>query len=678
MTPDNPLFELQNQHHPLPFATVRPEHITPALDAALADARQKVAELTANPAPPGFANTILALEAADEWADRISSIFFHLLNVDGIPELQALSREIPPKLSAFSSDVRMNPALFERIRLLVAAGDSPGLSPEQSTVLENHYQGFVRNGASLPEADQALLREIDSRLSVLGPLFAEHVVNATQAYACWITDGSLVAALPAPARASARKAAAAAERPEAWKFTLDMPSYLAFMTYMPDADLRREMYLAYAGRCLEGDDSNLPLMREMLELRGRRARLLGYANHAAYTLERRMVGNLDTLHAFYERMLPAVMPAARRDLEQLRAFKEEQTGEKELHPWDFLFWSEKLKKAFYDLDQEALRPYFEFESTLQAVFTLCDRLFQLRFLPVTDLPVYSGEVRTYRVEDTRNGALVGHLYIDAFPRPTKRPGAWMNDLLGQGLWGGEVRRPDVGIVANFTPPVDGPSLLTFDEARTLFHEFGHALHELLSDCTVRSVAGVNVFWDFVELPSQLLENWLTEPGFLRMTARHYESGEVLPEELIGRIQASLNFQKGYQAARQLTFGMLDLAWHTTPAEELGEDLIAFERGAVKDLALFPPIPGTAMSPSFQHIFSGGYAAGYYSYKWAEVLEADVFSVFKEKGLFDRATADKLRACILSKGGSRPPMDLFRDFRGREPDPDALLRRDGLL
>lgn len=650
----------------------------PALDAALEEARRRVSAIAESREPATLENTVLALEAADEWADRISSVFFHLLNVDGGPELQALSREIPPKLSAFSSDVRMNPALFARIRELYERRESLDLDAEAATALENHYLGFVRNGASLPEAEQEQLREIDARLSVLGPQFAEHVLKATQAYACWIEDAEKVAALPASARSSAKKAAEAEGRPDEWKFTLDMPSYIAFMTYMPDEALRRGMYAAYAGRCLEGEHGNLPLIREILELRDRRAKLLGYADHTAYTLERRMVGNLETLREFYDRLLPVVMPAARRDVEQVRAFKQEQSGGEELHPWDYAYWSEKLKKAAYDLDQEALRPYFEFESTLNAVFTLCDRLFSLRFVPVKDLPVYREEVRTFRVEDAREGGLVGHLYIDAFPRPTKRPGAWMNDLLGQGLWDGAVRRPDVGIVANFTPPGDGPSLLTFDEARTLFHEFGHALHELLSDCRIRSVAGVNVFWDFVELPSQLMENWLTEPEFLRMTARHYETGEALPEEWIERIQKSLTFQKGYQAARQITFGLLDLAWHTTPPAELGEDLTAFERRVLEPLSLFPPVPGTAMSPSFQHIFSGGYAAGYYSYKWAEVLEADVFSRFQEHGLFDRGTADRLRDCILSRGGSRPPMELFLAFQGREPDPEALLRRDGLL
>ena len=673
-----PLSTLFTHHHPLPFENVNAADILPALRDALDAAREKIRQLLENQEPASVENTLQPLEACDEAADRIASLYFHLLNVDGTPELQALSKEIPPLLSAFSSDLRFNPDLYARIAELWDRRRECGLSPEETTALENHLQSFQRNGAALEPDRQIELRDIDNQLSILGPRFAENVLKDTQAYRLWIEDESLIAPLPASAKAAARKKAEDENRPGAWAFTLDMPSFIAFMTYCPEASLRRDMYLAYQQRCIRGENSNLEVIRDLLTLRHRRARLLGYPHHAAYTLERRMAQNLGTLDAFYETMLPKVIPAARRDLEEIRALKELHTGEADLHPWDYAYWSEKLKQCAYQLDQEALRPYFEYTATLNAVFALCDRLFSLRFVPVSHLPLYREDVTTYRVEDSRDGHLIGHLYIDPFPRPTKRPGAWMNDLLGQGLWNGAVQRPDVAIVANFTPPVDGPSLLTLDEARTLFHEFGHALHELLSECTLRSVSGVNVFWDFVELPSQLLENWLTDPEFLREHARHVQTGEPIPAEFIDRIQAAQRFQKGYQAVRQITFGKLDLAWHTTDPEDLGDDLIAFEQEAIADLALFPRQPGTALSPAFQHIFSGGYAAGYYSYKWAEVLEADVFSIFQQNGLFHRPTADRLRETILSKGGSRPPMELFREFLGREPDPEALLRRDGLL
>lgn len=675
----NPLLALEHHHHPLPFADVLPEDYLPALEAALEKARQNVEAIPAQEAAPTFENTILALEASDEWADRISSVFFHLLNTDGTDELQKLAREIPPKLSAFRNDVILNGDLYARIEALNDRREELELTEEQSTILENQVQSFRRNGAALSEADQQILRKLDEELSTCSPSFAEHVLKATQAFELWVEDEAVIEALPSSAAATAKVLAEKEGRPEAWKFTLDAPSYIAFMTYAPDAALREQMWRAFGSRCVEGELSNQDLIRQILDLRYKRARLLGYTDHVHYTLERRMAGNVESLEAFYDRMRPVVVPAAKRDAEEVRVFKEKETGEAVLHPWDYAYYSERLKKAAYELDQEEIRPWFEFESTLESAFTLGRKLFNLTFSPVDDLPVNHEQVRTFKVEDATDGREIGILYFDPFPRSTKKPGAWMVPLLGQGIWSGESKRPVVGIVCNFTPPVgDSPSLLTLDEARTLFHEFGHALHGLLSDCTYRSVSGTSVYWDFVELPSQLMENWLGEAEFLREHALHYETGEPLPEIYIKRIQAAHTFQKGYQAARQLSFGILDLNWYQTPPEEIGEDLIAFERKAMAEFQLFEPQPGVAMSTAFQHIFSGGYSSGYYSYKWAEVLEADVFSCFLEEGLFDPPTAKRLRDEILSRGGSRHPMDLFKAFRGREPDPDALLKRDGLL
>lgn len=674
---DNPLFILEHQHGPLPLDRVKTEHFLPAIDAALVKARGAVEDITRNPAPPDFANTLLALEAADEWLDRVSAVFFHLLHVDGEEDLQALGREIPPKLSDFRNDVVMNAELFARVEAVERHKTTLGLHGEQLTVLENHLQAFRRNGASLSPADQQTLREIDQALSTCSPTFAEHVLKATQAYALWTSDQQLVNALPESARAQAKSLARAANRPGEWKFTLDAPSYVAFMTYAPDADLRRQMWTAYNRRCVGGEFSNQELIRKIVELRHRRARLLGYRDHVHYTLERRMAANQETLQDFYNRLLPVVMPAARRDLETVRSCKQALTGETVLHPWDYAFYAEKCKQQTFELNQEELRPWFEFESTLQAVFSLLHRLFGLRFLPTDALPVNHPELRCFRVVDGEDRE-AGTLMIDPFPRSTKKPGAWMAPLLGQGRWQGEVKRPTVAIVCNFTPPVDGsPSLLTMDEARTLFHEFGHAIHELLSQCECRSLAGTNVYWDFVELPSQLMENWLQQGAFLHEYARHYQTGEPLPASFIEKIRLSQTFQKGYQAARQLQFGLLDLAWYLTPPDQIGDDLLAFEQQAVAPTALFPSQPGVALSPGFQHIFSGGYAAGYYSYKWAEVLEADIFDRFLEKGLYDADTSQTLLREILSRGGSRHPMELFRAFYGRDPDPDALLRRDGL-
>jgi len=675
---DNPLLALEQQHSPLPFDTVRTEHFVPAIESAIARARENVDQITSQTDSPTFENTILALEASDEFLDRVSSVFFHLLHVDADSELQSLAREIPPKLSALRNDIVMNKELFARVDLLDKTKENHHLTDEERTVLDNHLQSFRRNGASLSEKDQDLLRSIDQELSTCSPTFAEHVLKATQAYSLWTSDAELVSALPESAQAHAKSLAKKEGRDTEWKFTLDAPSYIAFMTYAPDGALREKMWRAYSSRCVEGEFSNQDLIRKILDLRHRRSRLLGYQDHVHYTLERRMAGDRETLQTFYDEMLPVVMPAARRDLDAVKACKKAETGETEVFPWDYAYYAEKCKQQTFDLNQEELRPWFEFESTLQALFALLKRLFDLEFHPVDTLPVNHPEVRCFQVIKSTDASEVGTLLIDPFPRSTKKPGAWMVPLLGQGLWDGEVKRPTVGIVCNFTPPVDGePSLLTMNEARTLFHEFGHAIHELLSDCRCRSVAGTSVYWDFVELPSQLLENWLQEAEFLREYALHYQTGEPLPETYIQKIRASQTFQKGYQAARQLTFGLLDQAWYSHTPSEIGPDLIAFERKATQKTSLFPPTDGVAMSPSFQHIFSGGYASGYYSYKWAEVLEADIFDRFLEKGLYDQATADALLTEILSKGGSRHPMDLFKAFYGREPNPDALLRRDGL-
>lgn len=677
MNEDNPLSILLHEHAPLPFDRVTAEDFSPAVQAGLEQARARIDAITGNPEPPTFENTAAALEAADEGLDRISSVFYHLLHVQSSEDLQQLARELPPRLSAYHNDVMMNAALYERLRRVEA--DREHLSAEQQQMLEDLMNAFRRNGASLSEQEQQRLREIDQELSTCAPRFAEHVLKATQSYACWVRDPKVVAPLPESAKQVAKEAAEKDGRHGEWKFTLDAPSFMPFITYIEEEHLRKDMWKAYTTRCVEGEFENQSLIRTILKLRHARAQLLGYQDHTHYTLEQRMVKDRETLNAFYERLTPVVMPAARADLERLCQFKAESGWGREVHPWDVAFLSEKLRQQKFDFRQEDVRPWFAYEDTVNMLFHLAGILFDLSFEQRDDLPLYDHQVATYRVTGRTDGREVGTLMLDPFPRPSKRPGAWMNPLLAQGLWAGKVRRPLVAIVANFSPPsASAPSLLTMDEARTLFHEFGHALHELLSTCTYRSVSGTRVRWDFVELPSQLLENWLLEPEFLRAFPKHVETGVPLPEDLIAKIQKSRTYMKGYQSARQLAFGKLDLAWHTTPPNEIEDDLLAFEHQAVKDVMLFPPQPGSAVSPSFQHIFSGGYAAGYYSYKWAEALEADVFDTFKENGLFDPDTAKQLESTLLSQGGSRPPQDLFRAFKGRDPDPDALLRRDGLL
>lgn len=673
----NPLLALQSSHVPLPFDVVEPDHFIPALDAALEEARSNITAITESDLPATFDNVIVALEAADEWVDRVSTVFFHLLGADGNEAIHDLANEISPMLSAFRNDVTLNPALYAKVRA-VAGGDTTAFTTEQATVLDNHLKHFERNGAQLSCEDQQKLRDLDQALSKLSPAFAQNVLKATQSYQLIVREEAALKEMPAIALQAARDAAEKAGEKDAWVFTLDGPSFIPFMTHCCDSSLRKELWLAYGTRCVGGDYDNLPLIRDIVEKKNARAKLLGYAHHADYVLERRMAATKETLDAFFDDMKDVVMQGAHRDLEAVRAVKERSTGDAVLHPWDYSYYSEKLKKETFDFEEEELRPYFELENTLSGVFGLCKTLWGINFQLTEALPVYKPDVRVYELTD-RGGHELGILYVDPHPRPTKRNGAWMADLLGQGMWSGEVRRPVVGIVCNATAPVTGtPSLLSFSEVNTFFHEFGHALHELLTQCTYRSVSGVNVFWDFVELPSQLLENWLREPDVLRMFAKHYETGEVLPDSLIEKIQQSATFQKGYAAARQLSFGILDLTWYTTDPADIGDDLIGFEKSATEEFRLFPVTEGMAMSPSFQHIFSGGYSAGYYSYKWAEVLEADAFEAFKEEGVCNPRVAARYRDTILAKGGSEHPMKLYKDFRGREPDPKALLRRDGLL
>jgi len=677
MNEENPLLSLLEDHGPLPFDRAAAADFKPALEQALEQARSRIQSITDQEAEPTFENTVAALEASDEGVDRITSMFYHLLHVETTEELQQLSRELPPILSEYRNDVILNSALYNRLCVVESAQEE--LSEEQRMVLEDLLSSFRRNGASLSDEDQKKLRTLDQKLSTCAPRFAEHVLKATQSYAFWTSDADLVAPLPESARAVAKEAAEQAGRESEWKFTLDAPSYLAFMTYVEDESLRRQMWTAYASRCVEGEVQNQDLIREILTHRYSRAHLLGYQDHTHYTLERRMVKNLETLQNFFDRLIPVVMPAAQLDLDQLSACKAKEIGTTNLQPWDVAYYTEKLRQEKFDFRQEDVRPWFAYQDVVKILFDLAGNLFDLSFEEVSDIPVPGGEVSSYRVSRTTDGAQVGGLILDPYPRKNKRPGAWMNPLLSQGIWGDRVREPLVGIVANVSPPSENtPSLLTMDEARTLFHEFGHALHELLSRCTYRSVSGTSVRWDFVELPSQLFENWLLEPEFLRTYPTHYQTGDPLPEEMIQKIQDTRTFMKGYQSARQLAFGLLDIAWHTTPPDEIGDDLLSFERRAISPVRLFPDQSGVGFSPSFQHIFSGGYAAGYYSYKWAEVLEADVFEVFKERGLFDHQTSKRLEDEILSRGGTKPPEELFRDFRGRDPDPDALLRRDGLL
>lgn len=680
----NPL--LENSTLPFgafPFDRLKKEHFIPALDEAIREAKAKIESIRSNAEVPNFENTILALETCSERVQKVGAVFFNLLSAHSDPELQAMAREISPKMAAFNSDMLLDPVLFKRVKTVYDARQELKLSGEEFRLTEKTYKDFVRNGGLLDEESKERLRQIDQELAKLAPEFSDNLLKATNAFKLILTKKEELEGLPESIIESAAAAAKEAGLEGQWLFTLHMPSYVPFMTYSARSDLREKMWRAYNSRAFKDAQNNETLVKRIAELRYQRARLLGYKTHAHFVLEERMAESPEKVMSFLKRLLEKARPAALKDLEALRELKKEMTGDDSFMPWDYAYYAEKLKMRLHELDDEKLRPYFKLENVIQGVFEHARRLYGLKFKEVHGIPVYHPDVRTYEVTDEETGRYIGLFYADFFPRESKRSGAWMTAFQEQGLQNGKIDRPHVAIVCNFTKPTETrPSLLTFDEVSTLFHEFGHALHGLLSDCKYVSLAGTNVYWDFVELPSQIMENWVFEKEALDLFAVHYETGEKIPKELTDKIRAAARFQAGYQTLRQLQFGLLDMAWHHHVFDEKGlaeiQDIVVFEREATRETALFPYVEGTNISCTFSHIFAGGYSAGYYSYKWAEVLDADAFEYFKEKGLFNRDVARAFRDSILARGGTRHPMELYKEFRGREPDPDALLRRSGLI
>ena len=663
----------------VPFDLVRVEHFEPALDAALADARGALESINRDPRRPDFANTIAALEGATLRVDELAGLYHSLQVAHGDAAMHALARVLNPKLMALSSDIALDIALFERIE---AVHREPGeLDGEQRRLLDQTYRMFQRNGGLLDAAAKAELRRIDDELSTLGAGFAENLLNDTNAYELVLSEESDLDGLPESARETARATAVERGKPGTWVITLHEPSFLGFMRYATSRALRERLWRAYFSRALHGAHSNVDLVRRIAALRLSRARLLGYRSHAHFQLEERMAETPENVEAFLRKLLVRSKPAALAEMAELASFAAERGGPAEILPWDYAHWSNKLKEARFDLESEALRPNFTLTQVVDGVFELARRLYGLEFRELPDLPVYAPEVRSFEV--LREGRHLGLLYTDFFPRETKNGGAWCTRFRDQRRDGATDVRPHVSIVCNFTKPVGStPSLLTFEEVRTLFHEFGHALHGLLSRCTYRSLGGTNVYRDFVELPSQILENWIVEKDCLALFARHWQTGDLVPDEVVDKLVASSRFHAAYQMIRQLRFGFLDLAWYGherwVDASPEQVDVEAFENDAVRETDLLPAIPGANMSVRFGHIFAGGYAAGYYSYKWAEVLDADAFEYFKERGIFSREVADKFRAEILERGDTEAPAELYRRFRGRDPDPDALLRRAGLI
>ncbi|WP_162126342.1 M3 family metallopeptidase [Flavobacterium phycosphaerae] len=664
------------QHNTAPFSQIKLEDYQPAFEANIALAKAEIDAIINNPDAPTFENTIEALDFSGEALDRLSSIFFNLNSAETCDELQKIAQNVSPLLTAFSNDIALNEDLFKRVKAVHDQKDRLTLTPEQATLLDKKYKSFTRNGALLPEDKKILLREIDTVLAKLKLTFGENVLAETNSYKLHIANEADIQGLPDGAKEMARSLAKADDL-DGWLFTLDFPSYLPFVTYVDNRELRKEMAIAAGKKAFqENEYDNQENVKNIVALRHQRAQLLGYESHSHFVLEERMAQNPEKVQSFLNDLLEKAKPAAQKEFAELNAFAKELDGLESLEKWDGAYYSEKLKQKLFSLDDEILKPYFQLENVLNGAFTVAEKLFGITFKEVFNIDKYHNEVQTFEVLDFE-GELVAIFYSDFFPRKGKRNGAWMTSFKPQYIKNGINERPHVSIVCNFTPPTETkPSLLTFNEVTTLFHEFGHALHGMLANTTYPSLSGTSVYWDFVELPSQVMENWCYEPEALALFAKHYETGEVIPQQYVDKIKESASFLEGMATLRQLSFGLLDMAYHAK-AQAI-DNVKAFEKAAMDHTALYPDVAENCMSVSFSHIFQGGYSSGYYSYKWAEVLDADAFAYFQEKGIFNQEVATKFKENVLSKGGTELPMELYKRFRGQEPQPEALLKRAGLI
>jgi peptidyl-dipeptidase Dcp len=666
----------QTKHNTAPFSQIKIEDYQPAFEENIAKARAEIDAIINNSEAPTFENTIEALDFAGQALDRLSSIFFNLNSAETCDEMQKIAQDVSPLLTAFGNDITLNEDLFKRVKAVYEQKDSLNLTPEQSTLLDKKYKSFTRNGALLSEDKKEILREIDKNLAKLKLTFGENVLAETNSYKLHISNEADLKGLPNGAKEMARSLAKA-DNLDGWLFTLDFPSYLPFVTYVDNRELRKEMAIAAGKKAFqENDYDNQEIVKNIVKLRHERAQLLGYASHAHFVLEERMAQNPEKVQSFLNDLLAKAKPAAQKEFAELTAFAKELDGLEQLEKWDGAYYSEKLKQKLFSLDDEILKPYFQLENVLQGAFTVAEKLFGITFKEVFDIEKYHADVQTFEVLDFE-GQLVAVFYADFFPRKGKRNGAWMTSFKPQYIKNSVNERPHVSIVCNFTPPTESkPSLLTFNEVTTLFHEFGHALHGMLANTTYPSLSGTSVYWDFVELPSQIMENWCYEPEALALFAKNYQTGEIIPQQYVDKIKESASFLEGMATLRQLSFGILDMAYHAK-AQTI-DNVKAFEKAAMDNTALYPDVAENCMSVSFSHIFQGGYSSGYYSYKWAEVLDADAFAYFQEKGIFDKEVATKFKDNILSKGGTELPMELYKRFRGQEPKPEALLKRAGLI
>lgn len=674
---ENPLLT----ESPLPYGApqfdkIRNEHYMPAFVQGIAEAKAEIDAIADNPDAPTFQNTIEAMEYSGKTLDRVSSIFYNLMEADVNDQMQQIAEEVAPLLNDYSMYVSLNEKLFKRVKAVYEDRENLGLEKDQMKLLENTYRSFTRNGANLKGEDKETYSKLSEELSLTTLSFQKNLLAATNAYVLNITDSTKLEGLPAYVVDAAAETASE-KGLEGWAFTLDYPSYSPFMKYCNDRELRRQMYLAYGSRAVGGEYSNDENVMKIVDLRIQSSKLLGYKTYADYALETRMAKTPETVNKFLEDLVNPSLPYAKADVKMVEDFARKSgfDGEK-LMGWDFSYWSEKLQKAEYDLSEEVLKPYFKLENCIDAVFDLAHRLYGISFKPREDIPGYHKDVKVYEVTD-QDGSHLALFYADFFPRPSKRGGAWMTEFRGQSIENGVEKRPLVSIVTNFSKPTStAPSLITHYEFTTFLHEFGHALHGILAQGRYGSLTGTSVARDFVELPSQIMENWGYEPEYLNTFARHYQTGENIPAELIEKIVSSKNFLSGYSQVRQLQFGLLDMAWHSLDSMP-DTDPVTFEKAVLKPYEIMPSVAETAISPGFSHIFAGGYAAGYYSYKWAEVLEADAFSLFKEKGIFNTEVSHSFRENILSKGGSEDAAVLYRNFRGHDPEPQALMDKLGL-
>lgn len=674
---NNPLLTTFNTPHgTAPFSSIKNHHFMPGLLAAMEEGREEIRKISENTSPPDFVNTIEALEASGRRLSRINGIFYNLQSAETNEELQRIAQEAAPLLSKYQNDIFLDTDLFARVKVVYDRMSGESLNSEQRMLLENTYQQFVRRGANLSESEKERFREISTELSMLSLKFGDNVLKETNRYQKHITDKEQLSGIP-EGILSGMMAKARSRGMEGWLVDITMPVFGPVMKYANNRALREELYIANGSKSFKGDEyDNQLIVKRMAALRLEMARLLGYTHYAEYVLERSMASSTDHVFDLLDQLLEAAMPVGIAEKEEVEQFAKGMGFAEELMPWDWSYYAEKLKEQKYTLNDEMLKPYFELGKTIDGVFGLATQLFGITFKPRNDIEVYHPEVMVYEVFD-HDDSFLAVLYADFHPRDGKRGGAWMSSFKSQWMEDGVDSRPHITIVMNFTRPTeDTPSLLTFNEFRTFLHEFGHALHGILSKTTYATLSGTSVYRDFVELPSQMMENWAVEKEFLDQFARHYKTGDPIPASLVERIKASENFLTGYATLRQLGFGYLDMHWHMLEEEYTG-DLKQFEIDAMSTAQLFLPVEGVAMSQQFSHLFAGGYAAGYYSYKWSEVLDADAFSLFRERGLFDSATARSFRVNILERGGTQHPMDLYKLYRGQEPSVEALLDRSGL-